>query len=37
MCEMKENEKEVVVLDKGLEDSYAINPGCCPTPSGQKA
>lgn len=31
MCEMKEKEnyEEVVVLDKGLEDSYAINPGCC--------
>lgn len=37
MCEMKENEKEVVVLDKGLEDSFAINPGCCQSGSATKA
>lgn len=37
MCEMKEKEKEVVVLDKGIEDFFAINQGCCPTPNSMKA
>lgn len=29
--EEKKTEEEIVVLDKGIEDSLSINMGCCPT------
>lgn len=34
MCEMKEDEKEVVILDKGIDDAFSVDMACCPGGNG---